>query len=329
MLNNLRTYAPGLIVVISLAVIATLIQHFPFMQSLHLNSMMIAIVLGIIVHHTGWIKESWFAGIRYSYKKLLRLAIILLGFQLSFKQLIEIGGRGLLTVSLVTCLSIVFIIWLGKKMKVSEETTWLLSIGTSICGASAVAAVAPLVDSKQRDLTMAIGTITIFGSISMFSYPLIFHLFSMSESVYAVWTGSSVHEVAQVVAAGFAVGQITGEEATLVKLARVLWLVPVVLWLSFKKKGSKKYTNASKVFPWFVVWFVVVICIHSTGIVAPSVENSIIQFDRFLLTVAMAGLGLETSFSQIKELGWRPILLGAISTVFISTIGLILALILI
>lgn len=326
-MDVLKSIWKGMTFVILLGLVAMLLQGINLLQNLHISSLIIAIILGIIIKNTVKLPVDWTPGIQFSFKKILRLAIILLGFRLSFDQVAEIGGKGLFLVAFVTTMTILFTVYFGKKLGLDRDLSLLIGAGSSICGASAIAAVAPVMNAKEKDMTFAIATVTIFGTISMFLYPVIYQVFHLQQLFYAVWVGASVHEVAQVVAAGFAAGNEAGQYATLVKLSRVLLIIPFVLVLGVIQTKSNTATDADKkaVIPWFVFGFLGVVMINSIGFIPQTISTGLVSFDNFLLTVAMAGMGLETSIEKMKKVGLKPFYLGFITTIFISVFSFLCA----
>lgn len=325
-MDKVKKYLPGLTFTAILAGAAMIFEHSSPFANLHLSSLIIAILLGILANNIINIPPVFTEGIRFSFKKVLRLAIILLGFKISFAQIGLVGVKGIFIVLIVTAATIFFTLWLGRKFKLDKDLTLLIAAGSSICGASAVAAIAPVINAKEKDITFAVATITIFGTVAMFLYPLIFHLFHLSGLFYATWAGSSIHEVAQVVAAGFAAGETAGQFATLVKLTRVLLIIPVTIVVGMvqtkEQQQAQGQDTTSKVsIPWFVLGFLAVVIINSLHIVPVAVSKQLVTLDSFLLTVAMAGMGLETSLKMIKNVGMKPLYLGLFTSVFISILG--------
>lgn len=319
---------PGLAVTALLGWLAMVVQNLPFMQKLHFSSLIIAILLGIVINNLVKMPAILAQGIRFASKKILRLAIILLGFKLSLTQILQVGGKGLIVVVLTTTATMFFAAWIGKRLHLEEKIALLIGAGTAICGASAIAAVAPVVDAEEKDTTFAIAAITLFGTVSMFIYPLLFKLLHLSDVFYSIWAGSTIHEVAQVVAAGFAVNDQVGQFATLVKLARVLLVIPIAVLLGLrqaKRKGVQSQNWREVAIPWFVFGFLAMVCINSLQILPGGLHSGLVSLDGFLLTWSMAGLGLETSLEKMKKVGLRPFYAGFVTTIFIAVFGYLIA----
>jgi len=328
LLDKAKNLLPGLVFAAFLAYVSTLIQDLDVMKKLHFSSIIIAIILGMILKNTVKIPTVFDEGIKFSLKKILRLAVILLGFKLSLTEAAQIGWKGLILVLIVTPSTLWFATWIGRKLGLDRNLALLIGSGTAICGASAVAAVAPVVDGDEKDSTFAIATVTIFGTISMFLYPVIYNVFHLPNLLYAVWAGSSIHEVAQVVAAGFTAGDQAGQFATLVKLTRVLLIIPIAtiigLWQMRGQKGEKRGIKKDTI-PWFVFGFLGVFIINSLHIIPKNPTDQLVSLDSFLLTWAMAGMGLETSFEKMRQVGIKPFYVGFMTTIFISILGFIMS----
>jgi len=332
-MKEIKNYMPGLIFTTIIALVSFQIQSIDVIKEMHLSSLIIAILLGVIINNVFKIPRVFEPGIHFALKKILRLAIILLGFRLSFSQVASIGGKGLILVIIVSSFTMFFAKWLGQSLGLNKNLALLIGTGTSICGASAIAAVAPVIegesDNIKDDIAFAIGTVTLFGTIAMFLYPMIFKFFHLSPLLYAVWTGSSIHEVAQVVAAGFAAGNQAGQFATLVKLTRVLLIIPLVIILGIRqiKKGkNRSKLNFTKItIPWFVFGFLATVIINSLSVIPEKIVSGLVSFDSFLLTIAMAGMGLETSFDKIKKVGIKPFYVGFAIWIFIGSFAFIIA----
>src|SRR6202030_1731151 len=224
--------------------------------------MILSIMIGIVFHNTvgtaAWAK----AGVTFSLRRLLRLAIILLGLQLTSSQVIEIGGRGLGIVVATVLATFVFTVWIGKLLGVERKLAQLIAAGTSICGASAVIATNTVTNGDDEDVAYAVACVTIFGSIAMFAYPLLPTLLHLDPHGFGLWSGASIHEIAQVVAAAFQDGKRAGEFGTIAKLSRVMLLAPVVIvlgWLASRKGASDDGASTASSrppMPWFVLGFI-------------------------------------------------------------------------
>lgn len=321
----MKKYTFGILITTLIGLFALILQNAPAIKEMHLSTVIIAILLGMLIKNTVGVKQKMEIGIKFCSKKVLRFSIILLGFKLSLTEVAKLGLNGVLMVGIIVFATFFFTKWMGQKLMLSKNLSTLIAGGTSICGAAAVIAISALKnDENEEDATFAIGVVTIFGTLFMFLYPLLYKFLNLNIADFAFWAGSSIHEVAQVVAAGFAVSNEAGVSATLVKLTRVLYLIPLTLGLSliYCRRNSKKFDIKDVQIPHFVLYFIGAIFINSIFQIPPHILNAINQIGLYLMTIAMAGLGLETSFANMKKSGLKPIYLGVISSIFISVLSL-------
>lgn len=312
---------PGLILTCSLALGATLIQT-NWELSL-LSPLLLAILLGILLRNTVGLAPVFYPGVRFSLKTILKLAIILLGLRLSLGDIAKLGLTGFVMISAVLVSTVAFTLWLGSRLGISQKLVHLIAAGTSICGASAVVTANSVVDSSEEEMAYAIGLITALGTVAMLLYPLVPEVLHLSSLSYGIWCGASIHEVAQVIAASFQYDLVSGEFATLSKLSRVLYLAPLTVVLSFltqrgKPQGSRMYI------PWFVAMFLGVIGINSLEIVPIALKSGILQLNKLLLGISLAGMGLETDLKKIRNLGIQPVYLAVVSWFFLAGSSLLL-----
>jgi uncharacterized integral membrane protein (TIGR00698 family) len=316
-------YIYGLYLTIALAGIAYLLRNLPMFDLF--SPLIIAIILGILFRNIIGMPAYCQVGVTFSMKRLLRFAIILLGMQLSFGQVLAIGVKGVFLIVFTLFSTFGFTCWLGKSLGVSKSLTYLIASGTSICGASAVVATSSATHSSDLDTTYAVAIVTIFGTLSMFLYPLLPTLLNLTPETFGIWCGASIHEVAQVLAASYQVSPISGELASITKLSRVLWLAPVIFGVSYLYSSSKSDHNHQSptaiAIPWFIFYFILLIILNSLNIFPPEFKSVIGQFNKFLLTISMAAMGLETKLQQLLETGLKPLYLGAGSWLFISIVS--------
>lgn len=318
---NIRKLINGIIVVIIVTFISYLIQGIDFISDLKLSSLIIAILVGALIKNTIGVRESMKDGIKFCSKKVLRLAVIMLGFRLSLGDIGRIGFKSLILIVIISTLTLIFSEYVGRKFNISKKLSILIAAGTSICGAAAIAAVNSIIKADEEDVAFSIGVITIFGTIFMFVYPIIFRLMNLDTLSYSVWAGSSIHEVAQVVAAGNGASLQAETTATLVKLTRVLYIIPVTVVLSLlenRKNKDKKFSLKDISVPWFVIMFLVVVILNSVISIPKEISKTLINIDGYLMTAAMAGLGLDLSFSSMRKVGVKPVYVGLIASIFIS-----------
>src|SRR5258708_25949134 len=271
-------------------------------------SMVIAIAYHNIVGTAAWAKQ----GVTFSLRRLLRIAIILLGLQLTSSQVIELGGRGLGIIVATVLATFVFTVWIGKLLGVEPKLAQLIAAGTSICGASAVIATTTVTTAHDEDVAYAVACVTVFGSVAMFSYPLLPGLLHRDPHAFGLWSGASIHEIAQVVAVAFQDGQKAGEFGTVAKLSRVMLLAPMVIAIGFLAargaKGGKSAgaSSARPPVPWFVLGFVALVGVNSFVTIPAGARAWIIAATTFLLSIALAAMGLEPSICKLAAAGFSP-----------------------
>lgn len=293
-----------------------------------LSSLTLAILLGMVLGNTIYpnFSDQLSAGVGFAKGQILRLAIIFYGFKLTLTQVASVGMPAVMTDALVLTSTFLLTYWLGTKwLKVDKQTTLLIGSGASICGAAAVIAAEPVVKAEAHKVTIAVATVVVFGTIAMLLYPFLYHLGWLqpwlNAQQYGIYTGATIHEVAQVVVAGNAVSPEVGDTAVVTKMIRVMMLAPFLLVLSFAlTKGSNDQGNKPSVMsriqqvkvPWFAFIFIAIVLLHTWVPMTASFERSMVILDDVLLTMAMFALGLTTHLGAIKQAGVKPLILGAI-----------------
>ncbi len=314
----------GIIFVAILAAAATMIADLAFIKNLGISPLVIGIVIGIFYANTlnNKTPREWSGGITFSAKKILRFAIVFYGFRITFQQIAEVGLEGFL-VSLIM-LSTTFILgtWVAQKFfKLDRDTSMLSASGASVCGAAAVLATEPVLKSQEHKAAIAVSMVVLFGTISMFLYPLLYNMgvFDMSAREFGIYVGGTIHEVAQVVAVPASVLNLSPEEAAemansavIVKMTRVIMIAPMLIilgiYLSLTAKKSGVNSGGVKlVIPWFAVYFIGMAGINSLHIIPENIVDIINEIDTFLLTMAMTALGLGTIFAKFRGLGLAPV----------------------
>jgi uncharacterized integral membrane protein (TIGR00698 family) len=317
------TTLPGLLLASAVAVSAYAVRQLPGLATF--SPLILAIVIGIAFHNLVGTPAAAKAGVTFSMRRLLRIAIILLGLQLTITQVIEVGGRGIGIIAVTLVATLAFTVWMGRLLGVERKLAQLIAAGTSICGASAVIATNTVTNAPDEDVAYAVACVTVFGSVAMFTYPLLPGLLHLDPHAFGLWSGASIHEIAQVVAAAFQDGQKSGEFGTIAKLSRVMLLAPVVITLGLMARGSNTNANASSArppMPWFVLGFVALVGVNSLITIPAEAKIWIVAVTTFLLTVALAAMGLETDIRKLLAKGIRPALLGALAFLFIASFSL-------
>ncbi|MGP5010677.1 YeiH family protein [Psychrobacter glacincola] len=293
-----------------------------------LSSLTLAILIGMVLGNTVYpnLAERLSVGVAFAKGQILRLAIMFYGFKLTLTQVSSVGLSAVMSDALVLTSTFLLTYWIGTRwLKVDKQTTLLIGSGASICGAAAVIAAEPVVKAEAHKVTIAVATVVVFGTVAMLLYPFLYHLGWLqpwlNAQQYGIYTGSTIHEVAQVVVAGNAVSPEVGDTAVVTKMIRVMMLAPFLLILSFAlTKGSsdngKKPSFINRVqqvkVPWFAFIFIAIVLLHTWVPMTASFERSMVMLDDVLLTMAMFALGLTTHLGAIKQAGVKPLILGAI-----------------
>ncbi|MGQ3485892.1 YeiH family protein [Roseovarius pacificus] len=321
-----RHLLPGLALCCALALAAMLVRHASGIAAL--SPLATAMVLGIVLRNVRVPLAFAAPGITFSLRRVLRFAIVLLGFQLTLTQIATIGWHGIVVIVATLAASFVVIRKVGALLGVDKALSELIAAGTSVCGASAIVATNTVTRGSDEDVAYAIACVTVFGSISMLAFPPLAEQISLTPAEFGLWTGATIHEVAQVVGAAFQGGTEAGQTGTVAKLSRVILLAPLILTLGTLATRTRAGQDAggSVPMPWFVLGFAAVVLVNSVLSIPAEITRQIATWTTFLLTMALAAMGLETDIAKLHLKGLRPLLLGAIGWIFISVFGLALIL---
>lgn len=322
----------GILLIVLFSFSAFYISEFEFVKRLSLSPLIVGIVLGMLYANSlrNKLPQTWVPGIKFCSKTVLRTGIVLYGFRLTFQQVAEIGLTAIVADMIVVAGTLLIGVLLGRLLKMDRQTTLMTSMGSSICGAAAVLGAEPVVKCEPHKTAVAVSTVVIFGTLSMFLYPIMYRtgmLDGLTNQQVAVYTGATLHEVAHVVGAGNAIdaaGGSVADAATITKMIRVMLLAPVLLIMGIvlarKASGGKGAGNKERgkiTVPWFAFYFLAVIGLNSLLQGSALLPAETLQagigiingFDTFLLTMAMTALGAETSMDKFKQAGAKPFLL--------------------
>ena len=324
-----KTYSPGL----AFVGVVTFVGFNIHWQFETISPLVASLVLGVLIGNIISVPKSFVPGQKFATKKVLRFGIVLLGTQLALKQVVELGGRELIVVVGVVALTFLGTLWLGPRLGVSKSLSLLIATGFSICGASAVAAMEGVVEADEEEVTYAIALVTLCGSLAIVLLPLLRNVLGLSDpQLFGSWVGASVHDVAQVIATSSTGGESAVHAATVVKLSRVVLLAPLVASVSIwvrrsssglvakAKKADKKHVSAV---PLFVVGFLVMIAVRTTGIIPDNWLTKLKTIEQLCLASALVGLGSDVRVSRLIKVGGRPLLLALVSWFGIAVVSLI------
>jgi uncharacterized integral membrane protein (TIGR00698 family) len=314
-----RKYGPGLLFVSAVTFVGFNI-HWKFES---ISPLVASLVLGVLLGNLVSLPKGFVPGQKFAAKKVLRFGIVLLGTQLAVKQVVDLGGRELIVVVGVVALTFLGTLWLGPRLGVSKSLSLLIATGFSICGASAVAAMDGVVEADEEEVTYAIALVTLCGSLAIVLLPLLRNVLGLSDpQLFGSWVGASVHDVAQVIATSSTGGDSAVQAATVVKLSRVVLLAPLVACVSIwvrrsssgliakTKKTDKKLVS---VVPLFVVGFLVMIAVRTTGVIPDNWLSKLKTIEQVCLASALVGLGSDVRITKLIKVGGRPLLLALIS----------------
>lgn len=328
MVLKIKTLAPGFLVSLIIATIATFIVDI---LPIHLiGASIIALFIGMIINNFFDTKVLR-GGISFTSKKILKLAIILLGASLNIDMILTVGQMSLVVMifTLLTCFGGGYFV--GRALGLNWKLSNLISAGTGICGGSAIAAVAPVIEADDTDIAYAMSATFLFDMAMILLFPLMGQWLNLSDMSYGMWAGTAVNDTSSVVAAGYAFSDPAGEFAVMVKLTRTLSIIPTVIAFSFinvhvnRKNNADtnaKKTNITSLFPWFIVGFIALSIINSVGFIPLSVSELAKDTSKFLMVSALGAIGLNTSFDEIKKAGPAPMIHGFIISLLVVVVAI-------
>ena len=333
-MKTIQKYVPGIAVSLMIAVFAK------FLESLLpiplIGASVIALFLGTFLN-VFWHPQLLLPGLKFTSKKLLKIAIILLGLSLNVNTIIKVGKMSLvvMTFTLLTCFGIGHFI--GKWLKLNWKLSNLISAGTGICGGSAIAALAPVIDADDTDIAYAMSATFIFDMVMILAFPFLGRAMGLSDMAYGLWAGTAVNDTSSVVAAGFAYSESAGNFATMVKLTRTLSIIPVTIIFAIisthikQKKtalnntviSEKKKFNFLSSFPWFIIGFLALAAINSMGFVPLSFSSTAKDVSKFIMVASLGAIGLNTDLKKMIKSGARPMLHGFIISALVVIVAII------
>jgi uncharacterized integral membrane protein (TIGR00698 family) len=287
-----------------------------------LGAPVLAIVFGVLVRSVVPLPSVLRAGVAFSAKSVLQAAIIVSGFGLSFETVVR-TGVATLPVTIVTIAIALVLGWLlGRVLRVDGVLRTLVSVGTAICGASAIAAVSTVLEPDEAEIALAIATVFCYNILAVLLFPPLGHLMHLSQSAFGIWAGTAINDTSSVVAAGYAYGNDAGTQATIVKLTRATLILPIVaaiaLWQARRARAAGPRVPWKRVIPWFIVWFLLAAVVNSAGIVPAAWHGPIAQVAVFLISCALAAIGLQTNLAHLVRTGARPLALGLVLWVAVA-----------
>lgn len=331
-MKTLKKYLPGVLLTVILAVISTILSR---MIPMHLiSASVISLLIGMLLNPFLFQHKIFAGGIKFASKQVLRIAIVLMGLTLSFTQVLQVGKYSLIVMCFTLLAAFGGGYWLGKLFRMDWKLSSLISAGTGICGGSAIAAIAPTIDAKDRDIAYAISATFIFDVLMVILFPIAGRYFGMSDIGFGLWTGTAVNDTSSVVAAGYAFSDVAGAYSVIVKLTRTLSIIPTVMIFSIinakinqenqdtgKKAVSRSKVNFKKIFPYFILLFLLMVAIKSTGIITETTSSSASDISKFFMVMALGAIGLKTNFKEVSRSGFKPMMHGFIISALVVVVS--------
>ena len=329
-------FIPGILLSVVVAALACFIES---LLPIHLiGSAVIAMFIGMSINHFLKDRKVLSAGLRFTSKKILKFAIILLGLSLNVTTILTVGKMSLTVMifTLLTCFGGGHFI--GRALGLNWKLSNLISAGTGICGGSAIAAIAPTIDADDSDVSYAMSATFLFDMAMIVLFPIMGRALGMSDQAFGIWAGTAVNDTSSVVATGYAFSEAAGDFATMVKLTRTLAIIPTVVTFAFiqlrlKRKEAlatrvsgyalKANFSISKIFPWFILGFLAMSVVASVFPIPAAVVSGTKRISKFLMVCALAAIGLNTSFSSMKKAGIRPMIHGFIISALVVVVALV------
>ena len=320
----------GLLICFSLAAVSVLLEEL--IPGGLLGASIIALFSGTIINsffHPKWIKPA----LKFTSKKVLKGAIILLGASLSVSKVLEVGQQTFFVMIFTFAMCFGGGYFVRKLFKLNWKLGNLISAGTGICGGSAVAAIAPVIDADDKDIAFAMSSTFLFDMVMIALYPLMGMALGMNDTAYGIWAGTSVNDTASVVASGYAFSEAAGDIATMVKLTRTIAIIPTVLvfaWIGIRMKrkelqasGEGQKVNLMKIIPWFIGGFLLLAIVNSVGLIPTALSAIMKRVSKFLMVSALAAIGLNTSLTDFKKAGLAPMFYGVTIDTLVTLTALI------
>ncbi len=332
-----KEFIPGWVLMIAVAAISLVLSNQITAGGKHpLEATALAVVFGVLARNLKLVPAVFHAGIK-TFEKFLIWGVILIGATLNFKDF-QSQGPKMLTIILITMLvSYVVIYALGRLFKLPWTLATLLAVGTTICGGSAIAVTAPLIKAKEEETSYAIGTITLWGLAAILIYPKIAQLLGVTDIQFGVFAGTAIHATPQVVGAGFIFSDLAGKTATAIKLVRNCFMAPlafvIAAWYARRSSGAASPSEpgtgarkfaAAKAFPWFLFGYFLMAGLNTAGYFSKTGIDGLTWFGRFLITIAMAGIGLNTVLGAFKKVGLKPLLVGLLGALVVAGVSIAL-----
>jgi uncharacterized integral membrane protein (TIGR00698 family) len=322
----MRAVLPGLLLALAIAVVARIVSGaLPSAVS----EILVAILIGIVVANALPLPAAVTPGVRFAVQRVLRLGIVLLGARLSLQVVLAIGTTALVLVLGAMALAFTVAILAGRAFGVPPRLRLLIGVGTAVCGNSAIVATAPVVKAEDREVSFAVATITLFGTLAVFLYPLVGHALALPDNVFGFWTGIAVNDTSQVVAASGAYSEGSRDIATVVKLVRNALMAPLIVAIAWWWQRQETVSDAAVrkgvagAVPMFVLGFLALAALRTVGAIDATQAARLDDAAKGLILVALAGVGLNTRLAQMRSMGLTPFYVGLATATTLAIVALV------
>lgn len=331
-MKKIVSYLPGMAMALAIAAVAKVLENLEKAAGLELiGASVIALFIGMLINAFYKPNAATAPGIKFTSKKILKFAIILLGASLNIRTVLTVGRFSLtvMVFTLATCFGLGALI--GKALGLNWKTSSLINAGTGICGGSAIAAIAPVIDATDMDIAYGMSATFLFDTVMVVVFPILGRWMGLSDAAFGLWAGTAVNDTSSVVATGYAFSEAAGDFATMVKLTRTLSIIPAVLVfaainLHIKRKAQSQdptvKVSIKAIFPWFILGFLAMSALTSLNLIPAGLASSMKQLSKFLMVAALAAIGLNTNFKALCRSGAKPMLHGFIVSLLVVLVAI-------
>lgn len=318
---KIRRFLPGVGLSFAIALVAIAIAELIPVD--FVSATVLAIFLGVLFNNLVTLPEQTKPGIQFSAKRLLKGFIILLGASMNLSLILEIGGQSLILLMFTISTAFVSSYVIGKLLNTEDRLTTLFAVGGAICGGSAITAVSPVINAKEREIAYSVSTVFLIDMFLILLIPLLSQLFNFTDLIVGLWSGTAINDTSSVVAASFSFSQGAGEFATMVKMTRTLAIIPVVIIFSLINNKGMNSQKMKSIFPWFIVGFAGFAIINTLGWIPEALGSVLSTLRTYLMVTALAAIGLKTDISSIRTLGFKPFLHSMIVSVVLIIVSIV------
>jgi uncharacterized integral membrane protein (TIGR00698 family) len=323
-MTTLRALIPGILFAIALALVALALGiKWPIV-----GAPIFAIAAGIVARRLIGAHMLLEPGTAFAARPVLQTGIVLLGFGINLAVLWQAGRASFPVLAGSLVVGLAGGLLLGRLMRIGFNMRMLIAAGTSVCGASAIAALAPVIGAEAGEIAFATATIFLYNIAAVFLFPAVGHAMHLSDATFGTWAGTAINDTSSVLAAGYSYSPLAGQIATIVKLARSLAILPIAagaaLYVSQRTHGAQGRFDFAKTMPWFIVLFVVAAAVASVGVLPASVAGMLATAGRYVMVVAFAGVGFGSDFEKLRSVGVSPLILGAIVWALVAVSSLLI-----